>query len=189
MKPTRRPLTTASRFASVSLLAFLALAGCIPATEPAPAPAPAPAPSPRPSPAPTAAVPAPAPSSSNWMDAPQTPGNWTYAAGTAIFGDPASGARLTLRCDRATGAVQISRAGTGAVPLQMIIRTEFAERALDAQPTESDPPMVVTRLAARDALLDAMAFSKGRFAVEVAGLMPLYVPSWPEVTRVIEDCR
>ena len=42
---------------------------------------------------------------------------------------------------------------------------------------------------ARDPLLDAMAFSKGRFALEVAGLPTLYVPSYPEVTRVIEDCR
>ena len=44
-------------------------------------------------------------------------------------------------------------------------------------------------LPARDPLLDAMAFSKGRFAVEVAGLPTLYLPSWIEVSRVIEDCR
>jgi hypothetical protein len=25
--------------------------------------------------------------------------------------------------------------------------------------------------------------------VEVAGLPPVYAPSWPEVSRVIEDCR
>jgi hypothetical protein len=42
---------------------------------------------------------------------------------------------------------------------------------------------------AQDPLLDAMAFSKGRFAVESAGLATLYVPPYPEVTRVIEDCR
>ena len=195
MKPTRRPLTTASRLAPVSLLACLALSACIPAPPPVPVPAPAPAPAaapppaPPPAPAPAPAAPVPTPSFSNWMDAPATPGDWTYAAGVATFGDPASGARLSLRCDRAAGAVEIFRAGTGDVPLQMILRTEFEERGLSAQPTGSDPPMVVTRLAARDPLLDAMAFSKGRFAVEVAGLAPLYLPSWPEVTRVVEDCR
>ena len=33
------------------------------------------------------------------------------------------------------------------------------------------------------------AFSKGRFAIETPGLATLYVPSYPEITRVIEDCR
>ena len=39
------------------------------------------------------------------------------------------------------------------------------------------------------ALLDAMAFSRGRFAIDVNGLPSLYLPAWPEVGRVIEDCR
>jgi hypothetical protein len=69
------------------------------------------------------------------------------------------------------------------------VRTEFMERGIAAQPAESDPAWIFARVPARDALLDAMAFSKGRFAVEVAGLQALYVPSYPEVTRVIEDCR
>jgi hypothetical protein len=34
-----------------------------------------------------------------------------------------------------------------------------------------------------------MAFSKGRFAIEAGSAPPLYLPSWPEVTRVVEDCR
>ena len=38
-------------------------------------------------------------------------------------------------------------------------------------------------------LLDAMAITRGRFAVEVEGEPGLYVPAWAEVTRVIEDCR
>ena len=38
-------------------------------------------------------------------------------------------------------------------------------------------------------LLDAMAFSSGRFAVDLPGRSVLYLPSWPEVSRVIEDCR
>ena len=56
-------------------------------------------------------------------------------------------------------------------------------------PAFSDPPQVIARIDARDPLLDAIAFSKGRFVVDVVGLPTLYVPSFPEVTRVIEDCR
>jgi len=44
-------------------------------------------------------------------------------------------------------------------------------------------------LSARDPLLDAIAFSRGRFALEAAGLETLYLPAWPELSRVIEDCR
>ena len=69
------------------------------------------------------------------------------------------------------------------------LRAELMERGISAEPTESDRAWVRARVPARDPLLDAMAFSKGRFAVEVAGLPTLYVPSYPEVTRVVEDCR
>ncbi len=44
-------------------------------------------------------------------------------------------------------------------------------------------------LPARDPLLDAIAFSRGRFAVQAAGTIPLYMPSWTEISRVVEDCR
>jgi hypothetical protein len=118
------------------------------------------------------------------MDVPATPGDWTYAGGTARFAQ-----YLMLRCDRAAGAVEIGRAGTAGVQAQMIIRAETMERGITAQPAQGDPTWLTARVPARDPLLDAMAFSKGRFAVEVAGLPTLYVPSYPEVTRVIEDCR
>lgn len=48
---------------------------------------------------------------------------------------------------------------------------------------------MVASFAARDPLLDAMAFSRGRFAIQSDGLPTLYVPSWPEIGRVLEDCR
>jgi hypothetical protein len=34
-----------------------------------------------------------------------------------------------------------------------------------------------------------MAFSRGRFLVTVEGGASLVVPAWPELARVIEDCR
>jgi hypothetical protein len=166
---------------AIVALACAALAGCVAAPEPAPVPVPAPAPTPTPAPVPS---PSPVPSFSWWMDYPATPGDWSYAGGIARFGET-----LTLRCDRAAGAVEISRAGTSGSPAEMIVRTETIERGVAAQPARSDPAWIVARVPARDPLLDAMAFSKGRFAVEVTGLPTLYIPSWPEVTRVIEDCR
>ncbi|WP_345907778.1 hypothetical protein [Sphingomonas sp. UBA4815] len=44
-------------------------------------------------------------------------------------------------------------------------------------------------LAGNDRLLDAMAFSRGRFTIEQAGQPPLIIPAYAEVGRVIEDCR
>jgi len=133
--------------------------------------------------------PAPPPFAGHWADAPATPGDWSYSAGIAAFGEPGAQPRLTLRCDRASGAVEIVRAGSAVAALPMHVLTEFETRTLDAVPARSDPASIVAHLPARDSLLDAMAFSKGRFAVEIAGLQTLYVPSWAEVTRVIEDCR
>lgn len=184
-------------------LACLALAACVPAAPeptPAPAPAPSPAPTPRPSPAPTSTPepdPAPAdvptPTYDNWMDAPQTPGDWRYRAapggGTAMFGEAGATPRLELRCNRAARTVSLVRYGHAVAALPMRIRTETADRVLDAAPVQSEPPTIAARLPTTDSLLDAIAFSRGRFAVEVVGLDTLYVPAWPEITRVIEDCR
>jgi len=168
--------------AGIAALACAALAACVPAPpQPTPAPAPAPAPTPAPAPVPP---PSPVPSVTSWMDAPLTPGDWTYAGGLARFAG-----HLVMRCDRAAGVIEIGRAGTSAAPAQMIVRAELMERGIAAQPAESDPAWIFARVPARDPLLDAMAFSKGRFAVEMPGAPTLYVPSYPEVTRVIEDCR
>jgi len=42
---------------------------------------------------------------------------------------------------------------------------------------------------ANDQLLDAIAFSRGRFLVSGGTGPILAVPSWPEAARSIEDCR
>ena len=78
------------------------------------------------------------------------------------------------------------RAGVAGAAPSFILRSESASRSLS--PTGSGSSIGAS-LQAQDPLLDAMAFSKGRFAIENAGLPTLYVPSYPEVTRVIEDCR
>jgi len=177
-----------------ALAAALAVAACVP-SPPQRAPAPAPSVTPAPTPAPAAtrapvSAPLPTPAiSATWHDAPATPGDWTYGtAATSSFADfrsPAGGQIFQIACaaDRNLTLAVIARVpGANAIT----IRTEHFDRALSAGAVESSVSAV---LIPTDPLLDAMAFSKGRFAVEVAGGPQLYLPAYPEVTRVIEDCR
>ena len=87
----------------------------------------------------------------------------------------------------------ITRAGGTGSQMSMMIHTEAMSRSISVPVVATDDGRgmgsISTALSPTDALLDAMAFSKGRFAVEVPGLPTLYIPSYPEVTRVIEDCR
>jgi hypothetical protein len=48
---------------------------------------------------------------------------------------------------------------------------------------------VTADFSAFDPLLDAIAFSRGRVSVTIAGGSSLVVPAWPEAARTIEDCR
>lgn len=153
-----------------------------------PEPAPLPAPPPRPV---ATAVAAPPPA--DWRDAPLTPGTWSYEPGTtgsvARFGSESGTPLASLRCDRATGRIALDRAGAAPGPLPLTITTSTATRAFTATPVASATPQLTLAFAPRDPVLDAMAFSRGRFVIEVTGLPTLYLPAWPEVARVIEDCR
>jgi hypothetical protein len=169
-----------------ALALTFAIAACVPQPRPAPPVQARPAPSPAP-------PPAPPPQTVNWMDAPATPGDWYYRAEgnrtLALFGGEETEADFILRCERGRGEITLAYAGEADAPLAMRVRTETAERVLTARPDGGALPYLVASLPARDRLFDAMALSKGRFAVEVAGREPLYLPSWAEVTRVVEDCR
>ena len=169
------------------LTTLAALSACVPQPKPAATPAPAPVPTPTP-------APRPAPTYSNWMDAPQTPGDWFYiphAVGSiAAFGPAERQPLFAMRCDMASHTLSLGRTSASTSPQPMTIRTETATRTFSANPAQgSVEHLVATSLPASDPFLDAIAFSKGRFAVEVPGERNLYVPSWPEITRVIEDCR
>lgn len=169
-------------------LTLLAVVGCVP---PAPEPSPAPTPAPVAAPPPPPAAALPQTTYDNWLDAPVTPGDWAYAAQgggatQASFGSGPGAPRLTLRCDVATRRVALARMGGFSGPVQLRIRTETAERLLEARASGGG---VTVELVASDPLLDAIAFTKGRFAVEAAGQETLYVPAFPEISRVIEDCR
>ncbi|WP_285712907.1 hypothetical protein [Erythrobacter oryzae] len=181
--------------AGLPLLALtLALAACAPAAK-APPVATAARPAPRPSvaSAPARPAPLPAPVDMHWMDAPLTPGTWVYqgymSSPPAVFMSPDGEGRFVISCDRPNGRISLTQMAVMQPSSAMTIRTETSTRTLTAKKAPDPVPYLAAELSARDPLLDAMALSKGRFAVEVDGLPTLYLPSYAEVSRVIEDCR
>ena len=169
----------------------LGLAACTSA--PPPAPAPAPSPTPIPAPAPT-----PAPAPAGWRDAALTPGDWHYIAdgkaSRALYGPSSSEARFIIACEPAMRQVKLWRPanlspGSSQAAPAMSVTTTEAARTLTTQQVAGTVPQIVATLAPHDPILDAMVFTRGRFMVEVAGTEPLYLPSWPEIARVVEDCR
>ncbi|AXB78192.1 hypothetical protein TQ38_011920 [Novosphingobium sp. P6W] len=141
----------------------------------------APVPAPRPSPSAPAAPPA-----SDWRDVPITPGDWSYAANAG--GSIASfGGVFTLRCAPQAGTITLTRAATPrTAPTTITVTTSDGSRGFTGRSTSAG---IEIALPAREKVLDSMAFSRGRFAIASPGETTLYIPSWTEVTRVIEDCR
>jgi hypothetical protein len=177
----RFPLLAAS-------LLTLALAGCVAPSSKAPPPAPTPTPAPAPT------LPPPPAPAGDWQDRPLTQGDWSYRAepggSVALFGPSSGEALLSFRCDLPTHRILVTRAGAMPTPsAQMVVRTTFGVVQWPATTDGRTLPHTVAIRAAGDGALDQIAFSRGRFAVEAPGLASLIVPAWPEVTRVIEDCR
>ena len=122
-----------------------------------------------------------------------TPGSWNYQAvaggSAARFMDSSGSTRFALECSKATRQVTISRSSAVAPAAPgLFVWTTDASRSLGAR---FDPTAmrVSVQLAARDPLLDAIAFSRGRVAVTMSGAEALVMPAWPEAARTIEDCR
>jgi hypothetical protein len=107
----------------------------------------------------------------------------------ARFGLANSAAVLVMSCNRDAGSITLIRPGVAIGSVPVTIQTSTVSRTLSATAESGPPPVIALTLAARDSLLDAMAFSRGRFAIGAVGMPTLYVPSWTEVSRVIEDCR
>lgn len=127
------------------------------------------------------------------MDAPATLGAWSYenrgSLTLAVFTSPGRGALFAIQCRAPSSEVWLVMAGQSVASPTMQVRTETITRAINAELVVGELSNVTAPLPGNDPLLDAMALSKGRFAVETEGLPPLYLPSWAEVTRVVEDCR
>jgi hypothetical protein len=118
-------------------------------------------------------------------------GTWNYspsATGSeASFLNPSALPQLTIRCTKATRRVTIAKPATGAAAT-MTLWTSSAVRAV---PSSFNPltNRISVEIVSNDPLLDSLAFSRGRIGVTVAGGPSLVVPAWPEVARVVEDCR
>lgn len=173
----------------LALLPCFAIACCAPVPKPQPTTAPAPTTVATPAPAPVVAQ----PDYTNWLDAPQTPGDWSYRDGSglsyATFGQPGAAAIFGIECQKTSRTIRLVRGTSLAGPVPMRFRTETTERLVTANSLPDGRPMLFATIQARDPLLDAIALSRGRFAVETGGLETLYLPAWPEISRVIEDCR
>lgn len=161
-------------------------AGCVPRREPPPLP-----PGPIARPAPPVRTIAPPPQA-NWQDVPLTPGRWFYRdegqSSRASFGPADSAASFTIQCDRMRRQVTLARQGITSGNV-MTVRTSYSARSLPLSIKPEPPSSVFTNLPASDRFLDGIAFSRGRFTVEVQGTPMLVIPAWPEPARVLEDCR
>ncbi len=182
---------------SLVVIGALGLAACVPSSETQPVS----------TPTPTAAqsrpvvqqvpqpVPQPVPQQrfESYLDAPQTRGNWRYqpaAFGSqALFGEAGLTPAFAFNCHRADRQISLMQSAQGQSARSMTIRTETTARTLTAQPSPNSTTVIRADLSANDSLLDAMAITKGRVAIETQGLQTLYLPAWPEISRVIEDCR
>ncbi|MFV0645396.1 MAG: hypothetical protein ACK5NN_13015 [Sphingomonadaceae bacterium] len=164
----------------------LALAGC------SQTPAPAPSPAPVTQRTVTRPVAPPPPVPENWMDAPRTAGDWSYrisgASSAALYSQPGQAPVFAVQCDRGNRSITFMRAGSRGNSQPMRILTETTQRMVNGAPSSNGSSLNAS-ISATDPLLDAMLFSKGRFAIEVPGEQTLYLPSWTEVSRVVEDCR
>ena len=118
--------------------------------------------------------------------APLAVGQWVYAT-TATGSEARFGMHFLIRCDRSARRVTLRPTGpNSAVPATaMTITTDLATRTIPADG-------VVTNI---DAVLDAIAFSRGRFIVDGGGSggagsgARLVLPASPEAARSIDDCR
>lgn len=119
------------------------------------------------------------------------PGSWRYTpiagGSSAIFAANQAAPLLTLTCNRALRRVSISRPATGVAPF-LYVWTSSTSRNV---PAGFNPAtrLITAELSAYDKLLDAMAFSRGRIVVGLSTGGALVAPMWPDIARVVEDCR
>ncbi len=131
----------------------------------------------------------------DWVDWPLTPGDWRYASAQrgsiARFGSH-DATQFSIRCDRTARRIELARPGMleAGNSATMTVRASAGAASYPVANSASEPGYVAAMLATNDPELDRMVFSRGRFIVEVNGApAPLVLPAWPEVARVIEDCR
>ena len=145
-----------------------------------------PAPPPKVAPAPPVPTVVPPPATGDLGALPATAGTWPdvadAAGSSAPFGPPGAAPAFTIACRQ--GRIALSRAGGQAGTM-----TVTTSDGPTSWPSGMERGAATVLLAARDPFLDRLAFSRGRFTVELPGTAELVVPAWAEPARVIEDCR
>ena len=133
----------------------------------------------------------PAPSSADFSYSPVSPGSWSYRAvaggSEASFIDGTGTARMVIACGTVTRLVTLSRI-SAAPASSLSFWTSSLSRNL-ASRFDQPTGRVIAQVGASDALLDALAFSRGRFAVSMPGSPALVLPVGAEIDHVVEDCR
>ena len=172
------------------------LAACVQqAAQPAPTPPPVvtPAPTPAPPPPPPPPPVVQEPRYDNYLDAPQTEGTWRYSTNSdgsaAEFAVGDQTPTFAILCNSASNTIEIERIHASHIARDLTARIVTETTGRDLQAVHIRPGKMTIRLPASDPLLDAMAITKGRIAVEMEGYRTLYIPAWVEISRVIEDCR
>ncbi|WP_420381965.1 hypothetical protein [Novosphingobium sp.] len=135
----------------------------------------------------------------DWRDLPLPAGDWAWTAratgSEARYGQSGSPPIAILACDRAAGVVRLALTlpymaseQTGTRSATITTSTSTGTFAAGPQTIGALSTIAVT-LPVSNRILDAMAYSRGRFRIEIGAMAPIVLPSWSEVGRVVEDCR
>jgi hypothetical protein len=118
-------------------------------------------------------------------------GNWSYAPASdgseAVFANATGYPQVWIRCSRSMRRVSIALPAAAAVPT-VNVWTSSVTRGVASSFNPASGRATVD-FANFDPLLDAVANSRGRIGFALGSQPALVVPAWPEVARVIEDCR
>jgi hypothetical protein len=131
------------------------------------------------------------PAAADYSNSPLLPGSWSYVAvpggSIARFTDATGTIRVSFGCNRTSRGVTIAR--TSAAPAASL--SFWTSTSSRNQPAMFEQPAqrVVATFNAQDTMLDAIVFSRGRFAVSMPGAPALVIPTGPEASRIVEDCR
>ena len=177
--------------ASGITLALAVMLGACSTPEPAPSSTAQP---PKPVTRPVMVTPPPSQPQGQWTDWQITPGDWVYRqderGSIALFGTPGDDATIVIRCDQARRQIYLSRKGQiSANGGNMTLRASSGLKSFPVGGTGNPPYYAAVEVAPDEYMLDRIAFSRGRFAVEVTGMPSIAIPIWPEFKRVVEDCR
>jgi hypothetical protein len=124
----------------------------------------------------------------DWHDAPLNAGAWRWEAGNGVsrarFGTPE---QMVAEIACHAGTINILLPHKAAVePTLFALSTATKSWQATAQAGASGYSVA---LDARDRVWDALAFTRGRFALELGGVGMVVLPADPAISRVVEDCR